>query len=147
MKLHENLSFVVGFCSLFPSLASCKISPILLTFHNHCKNDERYLSLFLSDLPRLFRYLRHLNYDILNIKVGWKCGSRFSRLWCLIFHSLRHLSIKTKLLIFKSTCLSSTHSKSKTKNFKKPRQNWVKSVTELGAMAVLQLLAANRLEN
>ena len=78
-------------------------------------NDSFY---FLSDIPRLFRYLRHLlilskklNYEILksksakssshiihNVVNNVTCVVLLSRLPCLIFHSLRHLSIKAKLL-------------------------------------------------
>ena len=48
---------------------------------------------------------------------------------------------------FKS--ISSTHSKNnaKKKKIKKPHQNVVKSVIKLGAMAVLELVATNKLEN
>ena len=47
---------------------------------------------------------------------------------------------------FKS--ISSTHSKDKAeKNLKKPHQNLMKSVIKLGAGAILELVATNRLEN
>ena len=111
-------TFLLGYCSLNRSLASYDLSPIFLIFNNHCKSDEQYLLYFsflyfLSDLPRLFRYLRQL-------------------------------SIKAKLLNFKS--ISSSRSKIRQK-LKKVHQNRLKGVTEEGAMAVLELLGTNRLDN
>ena len=73
--------------------------------------------------------------------------STFSRLWCLIFHSLRQLSIKTKLLNFKSTGISSTKKFSpKTEEKASPKLS-KKRFIELGAMAVLKLVATVRLDN
>ena len=62
-----------------------------------------------------------------------------------LFRYLQHLPIKAKSLSFK--IVSSTQRKSKAKKIKKPHRNWVKSVTELCAMADLEFLGTNMLEN
>ena len=99
-RLHENLFLAVAFRSSSCSLATsfCQFSTITAT----TMSDICFY--FLSDLPQLYRYLRHLAF-------------------------LLHIA------------------KIRQKKRKKPHQNLVKSVIKLGAMAVLELVAINKLES
>ena len=66
----------------------------------------------------------------------------------LIFIKFTPIIQRLTTLSYNFKSISSTHNKEKAeKKLKKPHQNLIKSVIKLGALAVLELVVRNRLEN